>query len=85
MSNWLFALRLIPLITSLISIAEKLLGAKEGVKKKEFVKDGIRQVVKAMLVVTTGGAQATWQAVDSYMESISGLIDIIVSLMFPND
>ncbi|MCK4821932.1 hypothetical protein KA005_39575 [bacterium] len=85
MSNWLFALRLIPLITSLVSVAEKLLGAKEGIKKKEFVKDGIRQIVKAMLVVTTGGAQATWQAVDSYMESISGLIDIIVALMFPND
>jgi len=85
MNRWLFALQLIPLVTGLIKTAEKILGAKEGVKKKQFVLDGIKQVVKGMLEVSTGGAKKTWEIVDSFMEPISGLIDTIVSLMFPND
>ena len=81
--SWIFALQLIPLVTDLIRTAEIILD--EGVKKKAFVMDGIKQVVKAMLSVATGGAKATWEIVDIFMEPISDLIDTIVSIMFPHD
>lgn len=85
MSNWLFALQLIPLITSLIRIAETLIGAGKGVQKKQYVKDGVKQTVKAMVTVSSGGQKATWQQVDAYMEPISDLIDVIVGLLFPHE
>lgn len=84
MSSWLFALQLIPLIINLMTTIEKLLGPGTGVQKKEFVKGGIRLVVKEMSNVSTGGQEETWQAIDLIMEPISGLIDVLVSLLFPN-
>ena len=51
--NWLFALQLIPLMISLIKTAEELLGPGTGVQKKEFVKDGVTQVIKAMPSIST--------------------------------
>jgi len=85
MSSWLFALQLVPLVTNLIATAEKILGEREGVKKKQFVMDGIRQVVKAMISLTTGNTKVSLQAIETYMTPISGLIDVVVSLMFPHE
>ena len=85
MSSWLFALQLVPLVTNLIATAEKILGEKEGVKKKQFVMDGIKQVAKAMISLTTGNIKVDLQAVETYMAPISGLIDVVVSLMFPHE
>jgi len=84
MSSWLFALQLIPLIINLMTTIEKLLGAGTGVQKKAFVKDGVKQVVKEMSAVSTGGQKETWKTVDLFMEPISGLIDVFASLLFPN-
>jgi len=84
MSNWLFALQLIPLIINLMTTIEKLLGPGTGVQKKAFVKDGVKQVVKEMSTVSTGGQKETWQTIDLFMEPISGLIDVLASLLFPN-
>ena len=85
MSTWLFALQLIPLIINLMIMIEKLLGPGTGVQKKEFVKDGVKQVVKGMAAVSTGGQKETWQAIDLIMVPISGLIDILAALLFPNE
>ena len=84
MSSWLFALQLIPLIINLMTTIEKLLGPGTGVQKKAFVKDGVKQVVKEMSAVSTGGQKETWKTVDLFMEPISGLIDVFASLLFPN-
>lgn len=85
MSNWLFALQLIPLIINLMTVAEKLLGSGTGVQKKAFVKDGIKQTVKTMSVVSTGSQKETWQALEFFIEPISNLIDVFASLLFPKD
>lgn len=85
MSSWLFALQLIPLIINLMTCIEKLLGPGTGVQKKEFVKDGVRQVVKEMSAVSTGGQKQTWETIDLFMAPISGLIDVLARLLFPND
>ena len=82
--NWLFALRFIPLLISLIETAEKLLGAGTGVKKKEFVKDGVTQVIKAMPDLSTGGQKETWEKINEFLVPISGLIDAIAGLLFPH-
>ena len=84
MSSWLFALQLIPLIINLMTTIEKLLGPGTGVQKKAFVKDGVKQVVKEMSAVSTGGQKETWKTVDLFMEPISGVIDVFASLLFPN-
>ena len=84
MSNWLFALQLIPLIVNLMSIIEKLLGPGTGIQKKEFVKDGVKQVVKEMSKVSTGGQKETWETIDLHMEPISSLIDVLAGLLFPH-
>ena len=85
MANILLVIQLIPLIINLMVTIEKLLGAGTGVQKKEFVKDGIKQVVKGMTSVSTGGQKETWQAVDLLMVPISSLIDILAALLFPNE
>lgn len=85
MSSWLFALQLIPLIINLMTTIEKLLGSGTGVQKKEFVKDGVKQVVKEMSAVSTGGQKQTWQTVDLFMEPISRLIDVLAGLLFPKE
>lgn len=82
--NWLLALQLIPLTISLVKTAEELLGDGEGVKKKEFVKDGITQVIKAMPLVSTGGQKETWEMINNFLVPISGLIDAIAGLLFPS-
>ncbi len=84
MSSWLFALQLIPLIINLMTTIERLLGTGTGVQKKAFVKDGVKQVVKEMSAVSTGGQKETWQTIDLFMGPISGLIDVLASLLFPN-
>ena len=85
MSSWLFALQLIPLIINLMTTIEKLLGSGTGVQKKEFVKDGVKEVVKEMSAVSTGGQKETWETVDLFMGPISRLIDVLASLLFPKD
>ena len=52
--NWIILLQLLPLIISLIKIAESILGDRTGTKKKAFVVDGIEQIMKAMPSVSTG-------------------------------
>lgn len=84
MSNWLFALQLLPLLTNLITMAEKLLGDGEGVKKKAFVKDGVEQTIKAISSVSTGGQKETWQNIELFYEPLSGLIDSLAGLLFPS-
>lgn len=85
MNSWLFALQLIPLIMNLMTTIEKIMGPGTGVQKKEFVKDGVRQVVKEMSAVSTGGQKQTWETVDLFMEPISRLIDVLSGLLFPNE
>ena len=82
--NWLFALQLIPLLISLIKTAEELLGPGTGVKKKEFVKDAITQVIKAMPSFSSGGQKETWEMINNFLVPISGLIDAVAGLLFPN-
>ena len=83
--NWLLLLRLLPLITSLMEIAEKVLdGRGEGTKKKAFVKDGLQQTIKTMSEISTGGQKETWQNLDLFWSPISRLIDILAELLFPN-
>jgi len=82
--DWLFALRFIKLLISLIKTAEKLLGAGTGVKKKEFVKDGITQVIKSMPGLSAGGQKETWQRINEFLVPISDLIDAIAELLFPS-
>lgn len=83
--NWLFALQLIPLLISLVKTAEELLGSGTGVKKKEFVKDGITQVIKAMPAFSTGGQKQTWEMINNFLVPISGLIDAVAGLLFPTE
>lgn len=85
MNNWLFALQLIPLIINLMTCIEKLLGPRTGIQKKEFVKDSVKLVVKEMAAVSTGGQKETWKTIDLFMEPISGLIDVLARLLFPNE
>ena len=85
MNNWLFMLQLVPLVTNLMKIAEKLLGPGTGVQKKEYVKDGIRQVAKAMISLSSGGQKETWELIDSLMEPISNLINVLAGLLFPKN
>jgi len=84
MKTWLFMLQLIPTITALIKIAEKILGNSEGLKKKEFVKDGVKQLARGLGMVSTGGQKETWKLIESSMEPIGDLIDSIVAFMYPN-
>lgn len=82
--KWVALLQLLPLITNLIRIAEGVLGDGTGVKKKAFVVDGVEQVMKAMLGVSTGGQKEIWEAVNSVMPSIKGLVDVLAGLFFPH-
>jgi len=83
--KWIALLKLLPLITNLIKIAESVLGSGTGVKKKAFVVDGITQVMKAMPDVSTGGQKETWVAINAAMEPIKSLIDILAGVFFPNE
>ena len=85
MSTWIFCLQLIPLIINLMKIVEGLLGPGTGVQKKEFVKDGVKQVVKEMSAVSTGGQKETWKTIDLFMNPISRLIDVLAALLFPKN
>ena len=85
MNSWLFALQLIPLITSLMKTAESILGSGAGIQKKEFVKDGVKQTVKTMSELSTGGQKQTWQMIDLFIGPISGLIDTLATLLFPKE
>jgi hypothetical protein len=82
--KWLAALQLIPLITNLVKIAEGMMGAGTGVKKKAFVVDGIEQIINAMEGVSSGGQKETWGALLVIIEPIKALVDSIASLMFPH-
>lgn len=85
MNSLLLALQLIPLIINLMTTIEKLLGPGTGVQKKEFVKDGVKLVVKEMSAVSTGEQKETWKTIDLLMSPISGLIDVFAKLLFPNE
>lgn len=85
MNSWIFALQLIPLIINLMTTIEKLLGPGTGVQKKEFVKDGVKLVVKEMSAVSTGGQKETWKTIDLFMTPISRLIDVLAALLFPKN
>lgn len=82
--QWLVLLQLLPLVTNLIKIAENVLGDGTGVKKKAFVVDGVTQVIQAMPGVSTGGQKETWDALNSAIEPLKGLIDVLAGLFFPH-
>lgn len=68
-----------------MTMIEKILGPGTGIQKKEFVKDGVRQVVKEMSAVSTGGQKQTWEAIELFMTPISRLIDVLAKLLFPKE
>lgn len=78
-------LKLLPLVTSLIQIAETVLGQGTGVKKKAFVVDGITQVIKTLPDVSTGGQKESWVAINFAMPAIKSLIDVLAGIFFPHE
>ena len=83
--NWTVLLQLLPLIISLIKIAESVLETDIGAKKKAFVVDGITQAIKAMSGVSNNGQKETWAAINTTIPLIEDLIDILVGLFFPHE
>jgi hypothetical protein len=80
--NWIILLQLLPLIISLIKIAESILGDRTGTKKKAFVVDGIEQIMKAMPSVSTGAQKKSWEAINNAMPAIKDLVDVLAGIFF---
>ena len=80
--NWIVLLQLLPLIISLIKIAESILGSGTGTKKKAFVVEGIEQIMKVMPSVSTGAQKESWKAINNAMPEIKNLIDVLAGIFF---
>lgn len=76
--NWILLLQLLPLIISLLKIAESLFGSGTGIKKKDFVVEGIELITKA----TPGAQKESWKAINNAMPDIKILIDILAGIFF---
>ena len=83
--NWTVLFNLLPLITSLVKLAEGLFGDNTGTTKKAFVKEGIKTVATGIGMVSTGGQKDTWNAINNNFELFGGLIDAIAGAIYPSD
>lgn len=69
----------IPLVSNLISLAEKLItGAKQGAVKKSIVVESLASITSGMASVSGGGQKDTWVAIGQIAPL---LIDPIVTGM----
>jgi hypothetical protein len=77
------AMKLMPLVTDLVVIAEKLFDdvPESGADKKAMVMSGIKSVFSAMISVSTGGQQDTWSRLEPF---VSQIVDSICSVLFPD-
>jgi len=82
--NWKLLFGLLPLITSLVQLAEGLFGDSNGVTKKAFVKDGIKTVASGLEMGSTGGQKETWGLINLNFGLFEGLIDAIAGALFPS-
>ena len=82
--NWKILFSLLPLITSLVQLAEGLFGDGTGATKKEFVKEGIKTVATGLEIGSTGGQKETWSLINLNFGLFSGLIDAIAGALFPS-
>ena len=85
MKNWTILFNLLPLITTLVRLAEGLFGNNTGATKKEFVKEGIKTVADGLEMVSTGGQKDTWNAINNNFGLFTGLIDAIAGAIYPSD
>lgn len=81
---WLLLTSLIPLMTTLMEIAEKMLGSGTGEEKKNFVMDSIIKIIKFMPSVSSGGQKETWDGLNFLLEPIKKLVDILAGVLFPH-
>jgi len=84
LSYFLLVARILPLVTNLIVIAEKLFDdvPESGEQKKEMVMSGVKSVVMAIISLSTGGQQETWIKLEPF---ISQMVDAICGVLFPSE
>jgi hypothetical protein len=71
---------LLQMLPSLIGLAEKLLGPKAGVGKKDLVMEATGIAMTAIGAFSTGGQAETW---DKIKPLVSTIVDAGVAIAFP--
>jgi len=82
--NWTVLFNLLPLITSLVKLAEGLFGDNTGTTKKAFVKEGLKTVATGLEIASTGGQKDTWSAVNKNWGLFGDLIDAVAGAVYPS-
>jgi hypothetical protein len=84
MNYFILIMRLMPFVSTLVEIAEKLFDDKpdSGAEKKAMVMAVVKGLVNIMIGVSTGGQQETWKKLEPL---ISQLVDAICAVLFPHD